>query len=542
MSYLSWNHVNQPLHEYIRHYARVTPNKEAIIFYGRRITYRELDELTDRFASFLYFQGIRKGDKVALYLPNCPQYIICHFGIQKLGAIVGPCNPMLKEWELEYEVNDLGAKAIVALDQLYSTVDAIRSKTPIELVFTTSYIDFLPEMPQPEFPVEITPKQCFPIAYDLTDIIHSCPIAYPRVEINLEEDVCLIVYTSGSTGLPKGAMLTYRNALFKTSNVAQIRRNTCHDVQLAVMPICHIAGMLGMNIVLFSGGTMVLLTRFTPDSMMDVIERYRITVAQTVVPMNVAILNHPRAKQVDFSSLRMNSCTSFGIPLTEEISKQWKELTGTGLFESAYGLSETHTADTLMSQDAVKYGSNGKPTIGTEIKILSLDEPRRELPIGEEGEIIIKSPGVFKGYLNKPEATAKTLKDGWVYTGDIGKLDKEGYLYFLGRIKEMIKCSGYSVFPEEVENLLMKHPAISQAAVIGVPDSIRGESVKAFVVIHPEYDSRITPEEIILWSREKMAAYKYPRYVEFRQGLPLTGTGKLLRRLLAEEEKSKSKI
>jgi long-chain acyl-CoA synthetase len=538
MLFLSVNngYGNQPIHEYLRHYAQVTPAKEAIIFYGRTITYQELNELSDRFANYLLAHGVEKGDKVSLFLPNCPQYMICHFGIQKIGAIVCPCNPMFKEWELEYELNDLEAKVIVVLDQLYSIVENVRSKTSLGLVITTSYIDFLPEIPKPEFPEEIKAKKSFLETYDLAKILQSIPPDYPGIDIDLDNDVSLIVYTSGSTGLPKGAMLG--NALYKSHCVSQNRGITSKDVTFSVMPICHIAGMLGMNVVIYTGGTIVLLNRFTPESAMDVMERYRITVAQTVVPMNVAIMNHPQVKQVDFSSLRLNACTSFGIQLSEEISNQWRKLTGVGLFESAYGLSETHTADTLMSPDAVKFGTTGKPPLATQVKILSLDEQQRELPIGDEGEIIVKSPGVFKGYLNKPEATEKTLRDGWVYTGDIGKLDVEGYLYFLGRVKEMIKCSGYSVFPEEVELMIMKHPAVSQVAVVGVLDSVRGQSVKAFVIIRPEYQKTIKPEDIISWSKEKMAAYKYPRHVEFRESLPTTSSGKLLRRLLADEEQT----
>lgn len=532
----------KPLHEYLRNHAKVNPNKPAVIFYGRTLTYEELDELSDRFAHYLYSQGIRKGDKVALFLPNCPQYIICHFGIQKIGAIVGPCNPMFKEWELEYEVNDLGAKAIVTLDQLYPIVEKAKSNTTLQSVITTSYIDFLPEKPIPEFPEELQEKKYYSEATDLVSILHTRIADCPDVDLDIDNDVCLIVYTSGSTGLPKGAMLTYRNALYKSQGVAEARGFHADDIALSIMPICHIAGMLFMNVSFYTGGTIVLLNRFTPEAAMDVIERHRVTVAQTVVPMNVAIINHPHAAQIDFSSLRVNSCTSFGIQLTEEISNQWKALTGIGLFESAYGLSETHTGDSLMSPEAVKFGTTGKPIPGTKIKILSLDEPRRELPIGEQGEIVVNSPGVFKGYLNKPEATAKTLREGWVYTGDIGKFDEDGYLYFLGRIKEMIKCSGYSVFPEDVEILLNKHSAVSESAVIGVPDPIRGETVKAFVVLRPDYENSITPEELILWSKEKMAAYKYPRHIEFRESLPKTGTGKLLRRVLADEEKANVKI
>lgn len=534
------NKDNRPLHEYLREHAKINPNKEAIIFYGKSITYQQLDELSDRFAHFLFSQGIRKGDKVALFLPNCPQYIICHFGIQKIGAIVGPCNPMLKEWELEYELNDLEAKAIIYLDHLYSIVETVLSKTSLDLLITTSYEDFLPETPLPSFPEERDSKKNLPIAQNLSRILEVNPPNCPIIDIDADEDVALIVYTSGSTGLPKGAMLTYKNALYKTRCVAELRDYTNEDVSLSVMPICHIAGMLGMNVCIYSGGTIVLLNRFSPEAAMEVMERHRVTVAQTVVPMNIAIMNHPNAKEVDFSSLRMNSCTSFGVQLTEEISAKWKQLTGVGLFESAYGLSETHTADTMMNPDAVKFGTTGKAMPGTEIKIVSLKEPRHICAVGEEGEIIVRGPGVFKGYLNKPEATAQTLRDGWVYTGDIGRLDDEGYLYFIGRVKEMIKCSGYSVFPEDVEIMLNRHPAVGESAVIGVPDPLRGESVKAFVVLKSEYSDRVSPEELVRWCKEKMAAYKYPRFVEFRETLPKTGTGKLLRRKLKDEEKINS--
>jgi len=293
---------------------------------------------------------------------------------------------------------------------------------------------------------------------------------------------------------------------------------------------------------IYSGGTIVLLTRYTPEAVMEAIERYKVTTAYTVVPMNVEIMNHPRSKEIDFSSLKLNPCTSFGIPLTKEISDAWRQLTKASLFEISYGLSETHTGDSLMPPDQIKFGSHGKPTFDTEIRIVSLDDPTIVLQPGEAGEITVRSPGVFKGYLNKPEATQAALRDGWLHTGDIGMLDEEGYLYFMGRKKEMIKCSGYSVFPEEVEQMLIRHPAVSAAAVIGVPDPVRGESVKAFIVLNEGYEGTLTEEEIIRWSKEKMANYKYPRYVEFRKTLPATGTGKLLRRVLADEEKQKREL
>ncbi|MDQ0272647.1 AMP-binding protein [Cytobacillus purgationiresistens] len=536
---MSLNNGYQPLHYFLRHHAQVAPDKAAIIFYGFTVTYKELDDWSDRFACFLHSRGIRKGDTVALFLPNCPQYIISHFAIQKIGAIVGPCSAMFKEWELEYEVKDLCAKAIVTLDEFFPIVESVKPKTMLETVVTTSYKDFLPDVPFPDFPEAVYPKKYIPMTEDLHNIIQQYDNVCPNVDINIDEDVALIVYTSGSTGLPKGAMLTYQNALYKTRSMATVRGMNSSDVSLSVMPICHIAGMLGMNVSIYTGGTIVLLSRFSPEAVMKVIELHKITAAQTVVPMNVAIMNHPMSKQIDFRSLRLNGCTSFGMQLTESISKQWEELTGTCLFESAYGLSETHTADAVTSPETVKFGTTGKALPGTEIKILSLEEPRRELPMGQEGEIIVKNPGVFKGYLNKPQETAKTLQDGWVYTGDIGKIDHEGFLYFLGRQKEMIKCSGYSVFPEDVELMINKHHAVIESAVIGVKDPVRGESVKAFVVLKGEYEEDVTAEELILWCKEKMAAYKYPRQIELRTQLPKTGTGKLLRRELAGKEKIK---
>ncbi|MDN4592480.1 AMP-binding protein [Polycladomyces subterraneus] len=459
----------------------------------------------ERFPCFTKFNEIGspaiKGDRVALFLQNCPQYIICHYGVQKIGAIVGPCSPMFKEWELEYEVNDLGAKVIVTLDSLYPVVAAIREKTSLERVVVTRYADFLPERPVLAFPEPVGGRERLPETDDLAEILRTYPASAPEVEVSMG-DVSLIVYTSGTTGLPKGAMLTYRNAQFKTDCLTRTFGYQQEDVSLAVMPIFHIAGMLnGVNVPIYTGGTTVLMTRYTPEALMEVVERYRVNVMYTIVPMNVAIMNHPRARTVDWSSLRLNPCTSFGIQLTKEISDQWQQLTGVPLFEAAYGLSETHTVDAIMPPDRIKYGTTGKPTFETEIKILSLEEPRRELPPGEEGEIVVKNPGVFKGYFNKPEATAETLRDGWVYTGDIGKLDEEGYLYFLGRVKEMIKCSGYSVFPEEVEQWIVRHPAVAQVAVIGVPDPVRGESVKAFIVLKPEYKGKVTEEDIISWSR-----------------------------------------
>lgn len=530
---------NKPLHEYLREHAQRTPEKAAVIYYGKELSYGDLDLFSDKLAGFLYEKGIRKGDKVALFMQNSPQYIVSHFAVQKIGGIVGPCNPMFKEWELEYELNDLKAKAIITLDHLYPTFHKIQQSTNVETVIISNYADMLPDTPVPEFPEQLSEKVVPEEAWDLTDIIlTNKQVEYPEIKIEMDNDVGLVVYTSGTTGSPKGAMLTFKNAEFKTCCVTEHYEYKEKDICLAVMPIFHIAGMLvGMTSPIASGATIVLLARFNPKTTIQAIEKYGVTVAYTTTPMNVEMMKQPNFKTANFKSLRMNLCTSFGIQVSEEISDEWQQTTGVPLFEFAYGMSETHTGDSLMPPEAIKYGTVGKPTFDTKIKIVDLENSEKEVDIGEQGEILVSSPSVFKGYMDKPEATSHSLVDGWFHTGDIGKFDEEGYLYFLGRNKEMIKCSGYSVFPEEVEKMMVKHPQISQAAVIGIVDEVRGESVKAFIVLNEKDKGTVTEEELIAWAKEKMAAYKYPREIEFIDELPQTSAGKLLRRLLKKEEK-----
>ncbi len=527
----------KPLHEYLRQNATETPDKAAYIYYGRKITWSELDRYSNSIANFLASKGVGKGDRVALFMQNCPQYIIAHYGIQKLGAVVGPASPMFKEWELEYEVNDMGAKVIFVTGDLYPIVAKILDKTPLETIIVTGYGDFAPVEPTIPVPRELKhDKYNYSGTFDMLNILGNFPSEAPRVDIDIWKDVSLMVYTSGTTGRPRGAMLTYGNALFKTAASYHGNGYKFGEIILSTNPIFHIAGMLlGVNIPVYGANTTVLLTRFEPEAVITAVEKYRCNVWYSLVPMNVAIMNYPGISSRDLTSLRLNPTTSFGIALTPEISAAWQKLTrGCLLYEASYGLSETHTADTFMPLQKIRFGSCGIPTYDTDIRIINPDTGE-ELKPGKQGEIVIKNPGVFKGYWNNPEGTAKTLRAGWVYTGDIGKVDEEGYLYFLGRLKEMIKCSGYSVFPEDVEALLIKHPAVAQVAVIGVPDTVRGESVKAFIVLKQDYKNKVTAEEIISWSKEHMAAYKYPRHVEFRDSLPATGTGKVLRRLLKEQ-------
>lgn len=533
---LSYRRGQKPLYEYLRDYAGLNPEKTAIIWYGREMSYQEINDLSDRFATFLRSSGIKKGDRVALFLSNCPQYFIAHYGIQKSGGVVCPCSPLFKEWELEYQLKDSAAKFIVAADSLYDIVSKVLPQTNIEQVILTNYGDLLPPEPTLNVPEEICqPKPLFPGVLDLLTAINDTEILPQLEEMNME-DMALMVYTSGTTGMPKGAMLTHKNALFKAAALVQSNEIRTEGMILSVAPLYHIAGMLmGLNCTIYANATTVLLYRFDPIAVLQAIDRYKCTFWYSIVPMNVYVMQVPNPQQYDLSSLKINASTSFGIILTAEIAEAWAKFTGgCKLFEGAYGLSETHTGDTFMPSNAIKYGTQGIPTYETSLRILD-PETGEEKATGEMGEIVLTNPGVFKGYRNRPEDTAQTLRDGWVYTGDMGFLDEDGYLTFSGRFKEMIKVSGYSVFPEEVEVMLIRHEAIAQVAVVGIDDPQKGEVVKAYVVLKPEQGTHITAQDIIEWAKQRMSPYKFPRFVEFRDSLPSTGSGKVLRRLLKDQ-------
>lgn len=535
---LKYRFGEKPLHEYLIQNAVDLPDEPGYVFYGNNITWRQLSEKTKRFAQFLKSQGIIKGDRIGIYMQNCPQYLISHYAIQMIGAVVVPLNPMYKSSELEYFIKEAEIKCIISGQELYNHLEEIKNKTSsLCLIVTTNYAEFLPNDVTLPLPDELKKnKEEIEGVFNFTNVIkESLPIIATE-KINIWEDIGLMVFTSGTTGRPKAAMLTYGNALFKTAatvNGYQIRGK---DKTLAAAPLCHIAGMvMGVNIPVYTGSSCVLLTRFDPETAIEAVESYKVNKLYTVATMNAAILNYPGVEKKDLSSLEYNFATSFGMKIDKELAERWIKLTeGCLIFESSYGLSETHTCDTMMPIDQIKYGTCGIATYDTLIRIVST-ETGEDLPPGEQGEIVVKNPGVFKGYLNHPDATKATLRDGWVFTGDIGMLDEDGYLYFNGRVKEMIKSSGYSVFPEDVEALLSDHQAILQVAAIGIPDKKREESVKAYIVLKPEYKGKITEEEIVAWSKEKMAAYKYPREVEFIEKLPATTSGKVLRRLLKDK-------
>ncbi len=531
----------QPLPAYLSAHAEKDPERPALIFFNRIISYREWEEMSNSFAQFFISAGIQKGDRVALFLPTTPAFAVAYMGILKAGAVVTACSPAFKEWELEYQLQDTEAVILVCLDEFMEIAQPVMKKLSLKKVIVTGFRDFL-GADQDGVPEAYTrERRYFPGSLELVEILRSYKSERPDVKIDLHRDLALIQYTGGTTGLPKGAMHTYFNVLYKTACTAQISYDGLYqsggtEFILQMAPVYHIMGMLQFNSNLYKGLGQVFLPHFDPYEALRAIDRYKPELLFTVTPMNVAMMNHPDIERFSLKSVRRNRVSSLGIQLTPEIAERWRPYIGPGaeIMESSYGLTETHTGDTFMPlHRPIKWGSVGIPTYGEEFKIVSFEDRNKVMPVGEMGEIAVLSPCNFKGYWKKPKETAETLIDGWVYTGDMGRFDEEGYLHFLGRMKEMIKVSGYSVFPEEVEVFMNRHPAVEICGVKGVPDEKKGEVIKAVVVLKEGFKGKVTPDDLMEWAKGKISYYKVPKFVEIRDSLPRHGgTGKILRRLL----------
>jgi acyl-CoA synthetase (AMP-forming)/AMP-acid ligase II len=526
--------TQKPLHDYLRDSAGRQPQKTAIHYYGREISFRELDDLSDRLAAALYDMGVKKGDRVSLFLENCPQFVIGYYATLKAGGVVVAANPMFKEDELAYELCDSGATIVLTLDHLYPMVRAVQDQAKLTDVIVTSYWDFLPENPVlAVHPSMETPKEVFPETLELLDLLNRYEPDPPALEYDTHSDLALLQYTSGTTGLPKGAMISHHSLLFNTVGSALWNAVSEDDVHLSVLPFFHVTGMIhSMNMPIYTGTPNVMLSRFDTGTAIRAIDLFRCSCWVSITTMNVAVINYPDIGEYDLRSLRQ--CMSGGAPIPEEILRTWRETVGPELVEG-FGLSETISQTHVNPISSPRYGSVGIPHFGVDCRIVDV-ETQKDLPVGQDGELLVRGPMVTLGYWNKPEETAEVLQDGWLFTGDLARMDKDGFFYIVGRKKDLIKASGYSVFPAEVEALMYEHPAVEEVAVIGVPDPYRGENIKAFVRLRPENEGKISEAEIISWARAKMAAYKYPRIVEFVEDLPKTGSGKILKRVLRERE------
>lgn len=528
----------KPLYSLVVEQAKKNPKKACIRYQGRTITYEGLDNLSSRFSRALLSLGIRKGDRVAIFLPNIPQFIISYFGILKIGAIVVTCSPLYKERELQYQLNDSGAEAIVACNDiargndLFKSLELCRDKVKLKHVITTSITDFLPPLKKGLAGLAGIKKVKRKDTVDFISLLKNEPfVDYEHVDP--ENDIALLQYTGGTTGVSKGAMLSHYSLLSNAAYVSLWVPMNENDVALAVLPLYHIYGMTAaMNCTLYSGGKIVLLPSFHVKEVMQTIQSEGVTIFPAVPTMYIAIINHPDAKKFKLSSLR--GCVSGGAALPPAVRKKFIEVTGGNLVEG-YGLTEASpvTHCNPIHDGPVKDGSIGIPFPETDAAIVDIDNPDIFLPPNEIGELAVRGPQVMKGYWNMPDETKKVLRNGWLLTGDIAKMDEDGYFYIVDRKKDMINVGGLKVYPREVEDVLFEHEAVKEAAVIGIPDQFRGEAVKAFVVLKEGY--KATSEEIINFCSSKLAKYKVPVQVEFVSNLPKTLVGKVLRRELKEK-------
>ncbi|WP_275118489.1 long-chain-fatty-acid--CoA ligase [Alkalihalobacterium chitinilyticum] len=501
------------------------PQHIALTFYGNEMTYEKLAQLSQAFASALQGAGVNKDDRVAIMLPNCPQFVISYYGILTAGAIVTQVNPMLVERELAHILIDSGAETIVVFDALYPRFKAVQEQTKVKNVIVVSFGE------PPSLEEDLSFEQFLGTAKSFTP---------PKFDP--EQDVAVLQYTGGTTGRSKGAMLTHRNLMANLEQVYEFFKNDFEvgkERTLTVIPLFHVFGMTScMNLAIYTAATNILFPRFDLQEVLETIKKEKPTTFPGVPTMYVAITNHPNAQDYGIDSIRI--CNSGSAPMPIELMKDFEAKTGAKILEG-YGLSETApTTHVNPMFSKRKPGSVGIGIPSTEYKIVDVASGTEEVPAGETGEVIIRGPQVMKGYWNMPEETEHTLRNGWLYTGDIGKVDEEGYLYIVDRKKDMIIASGFNIYPRDIEEVLYEHEAVQEAVVIGVPDPYRGETVKAVIVL--KQGKTADEQEMMKYCQKNLAAYKVPKIIEFRDELPKTSVGKILRRTLREEHQEDKKM
>lgn len=532
-----------PMTDYLRKRAETEPDRPCVIFYGREMTFGELNTYSDKFAAYLAGKGLQKGDRAAVLMPNCPQFLIAFYGILKLGCIHVPVNPLFKEPEFLYEMQDAEPKAIVALDLLYGLVAGTRDQTSLEVVLTTSLTDWLPEQPAFALPdMAQVPRQDCPGSEDLMSVLNEETRPCPDVNVSLE-DIAALNYTGGTTGMPKGCEHSQGDMLYTAACGATFAmgRPSPEDLFLTYLPVFWIAGEdAGVLIPVLSGTPEILLVRWDPGAVLEAIDKYKVSLTYGLVDNIVELMEHPDINKYDLTSLRETTVSSFVKKLNKTYRDQWRELSGSILREGAYGMTETHTLDTFtkgLQEDDMDLASRpvfvGLPMPGTRFMITDFTTGQPQ-PFNEEGEIVIQTPSLLKAYWKKPEETARQLVDGWLHTGDIGMIDDRGFLTYLGRSKEMLKVKGMSVFPSEVETLLGRNPAIAGSAVLGREDAEKGEVPVAFVQLNPDRAGKISEADLSAWCRENMAGYKVPE-IRIVEQLPLTATGKVQKEQLKDK-------
>jgi long-chain acyl-CoA synthetase len=519
---------NIPLQDILKKTAEEHAEKPAIVYRDREISYAELATLSDKFAAALATLSVEKGERIALFLPNIPQFIIAYYGILKAGAVVTAISPLHKEREVEYQLTDSEAETIIALDSLRPIVDNVWSKTPLKHAILTKLEDFAPKTTAQ--PTENKPEPKILSFHELLNQNETIP---PNVRINPSEDLAALQYTGGTTGTAKGAMLTHTNLVANTlAFAAWIKGKTARETFLTALPLFHIYGMTtSMNVPISIAAKMVLLPRYETTNALESIQTHRVTVFCGVPTMYAALLANPELGKFDLTSIRV--CISGASPLPSQVQRKFMQITG-GLLAEGYGLTEaspvTHCTPVDKTMRTVRIGSIGLPLPDTDACILDLETGEKKLEPGQTGELAVKGPQVMKGYWRHPEETASVLRGGWLLTGDIGRMDEQGYFYITDRKKDLIKYKDYSVYPREIEDVLYEHPAVKLCAVVGKPDPAAGEIPKAYVVLREGFE--VTEQEIAAFVKERVAPYKAVREVEFRKELPVSSAGKVLRRML----------
>lgn len=541
----SINYQEKTLQSFLKEASIKQPQKIALHFLGKELTYLQLYNSALKFANQLQSLGVKKGDRVAIMLANTPQSVISYYGALMAGAIVVQTNPLYVERELEHQMIDSGAKVMICLDLVYQRVKKVWSKTSLEHVIVTGIKDYLPFPKNLIYP--FIQKKNTGIKIDVTygENVHSfVPFMNKGVAKEIElsfdvkEDLALLQYTGGTTGVAKGVMLTHYNLVANTTQAIKwmYKMTPGEEVILCALPFFHVYGMtIGMNYSIMDMSKMVIIPKFDTKQILKGIQSQKVTMFPGAPTMYIGLINDPDIKKYDLSSIEV--CISGSSALPVEVQQTFEKLTG-GKLSEGFGLTEASPV-THFNQMWGKRprGSIGLPWPDTEAIILNA-ETGEEAPVGQIGEMLIRGPQVMKGYWNKPEDTYQTIQDGWLYTGDMGYMDEEGYFYIVDRKKDMIIAGGFNIYPRDVEEVLYEHESIQEAVIIGVPDPYRGETVKAYIVLKEGHE--VSEEELNKFCRKHLSSYKVPRFYEFRDELPKTMVGKVLRRALLEEEKKKS--
>lgn len=535
-----------PLWEGLDNAVKSHPDNIALYFEGVTVTYRELGELVDRAANGFAKLGVKKGDTVAIMLINCPQFVISYFGALKCGATVTPVNPLAMPKELRIYLQDTKAKVIVVLNFFYGIVQAVREESSLEKVIVAAGWDMMSKIKQILAPKTVYKKEMKHVPpMQEGDILWNDFIADtvpepPKLEIDPAKDIAVYQFTGGTTGIPKAAMLTHDNLKANCEQCGAWMESIAEKGKesfVAALPLQHIFGQtVSMNLAISWCSKIILVpnARDIPH-LLKLIDKQKPTFFPIVSTLAISIYSHPDAPKYDLTSLKLSIAGAMALP--PEVTRRFEEVTNSIIIEG-YGLSEASpvTHANPLDKEKRKIGAIGLPFPSTDCKIVDLDNKSKDLPVGEVGELAVKGPQVMAGYHNRPDETKDVLsKDGWLFTGDIAKIDEEGWTYIVDRKKDLINASGYKVWPNEVEEVLFEHPKIREAAVIGIPDEIRGETVKAFLVLEPGQTA--TVDEIRTFCKEKMAVYKVPTHIDFVEDLPKTQVGKILRRELREDQK-----